>query len=427
MQADRTRQSNPAAVSRRKLLRTAAGVTVAAAVERLTPSPARAAEGEPASRSVRNGAGADGALLRALDEKIEAAMARYNIPGVAVGLVHNGHEYVRGYGVTNVKHPSPVDGDTLFRIGSTTKTFTGTAVMRLVDQGKLDLNAPVRTYLPELKLADESVAARVTVRQLLNHSAGWLGDDYADYGRGADALARYVAGMLHLPQFTEPGRVFAYNNAAVNLAERVIEAVSGMSYETAMQQLLLDPLGLTRTGFFTDALVGYDIAVSHTVENRVPVVEPSAWLFPRSLHSTGRSHLERAGAVALCALPSGRRHGARWEPAAFAPLAASDALRPWARRHDHDGDRRGMRDVVAAPNRGGCAGLSTRWLVGRPKLRLLRGAAARIRDDRTDQFDDRSEAHRRTRAIRLGAAAFHRTEQPARSSEGLGARATRPL
>jgi CubicO group peptidase (beta-lactamase class C family) len=81
--------------------------------------------------------------------------------------------------------------------------------------------------------------------------------------------------------------VFAYNNAAVNLAGRVIEAVSGMSYETAMQKLLLDPLGLMRTGFFTDALVGYDIAASHTVENRVPVVEPSTWSFPRSLHSTG--------------------------------------------------------------------------------------------------------------------------------------------
>jgi CubicO group peptidase (beta-lactamase class C family) len=275
-------QADP--LSRRKLLRAAARVAMAAAVERLGASPARA-ESKPASRSA--GAGAKGPLLRALDEKIETAMARHNIPGVAVGLVHDGREYVRGYGITNVEHPSAVDGDTLFRIGSTTKTFTGTAVMRLVDQGKLHLDAQVRTYLPELKLADESVAATVTVRQLLNHSAGWLGDDYADYGRGADALAQYVAGMQHLPQFTEPGRVFAYNNAAVNLAGRVIEAVSGMSYETAMQKLVLDPLGLMRTGFFTDALVGYDIAASHTVENRVPVVESSTWSFPRSLHSTG--------------------------------------------------------------------------------------------------------------------------------------------
>ena len=110
-------------------------------------------------------------------------------------MFYQGQEYVRGYGVTNVDYPQPVNGDTLFRIGSTTKTFTGTVVMRLVEQGKLDLDAPVRRYLPALRLADESVAARVTVRQLLNHSAGWLGEDYAGPARGEAALAQYD-GML---------------------------------------------------------------------------------------------------------------------------------------------------------------------------------------------------------------------------------------
>src|SRR5205085_1632348 len=83
------------------------------------------------------------ALFRALDAKIEAAMAEYQIPGVAVGVYYQGQEYVRGYGVTNVDYPQPVDGDTLFRIASTTKTFTGTTVMRLFEQGLLDLDAPV--------------------------------------------------------------------------------------------------------------------------------------------------------------------------------------------------------------------------------------------------------------------------------------------
>lgn len=214
-------------------------------------------------------------------------MARYHIPGVALGVLHDGREYLRGYGVTNIDYPLPVDGDTLFRIGSTTKTFTGTAVMRLVEQGKLDLNAPVRTYLPELKLADASVAARVTVRQILNHSAGWMGDHYANFGRGDDALAKYVAGMQRLPQLSAPGQILAYNNAAVDLAGRVIEVVTGLPYETAMQNLLLDPLGLTHSGFFTDALVGYNMAASHVVKDEVPMVQPPAWSFPRSLHATG--------------------------------------------------------------------------------------------------------------------------------------------
>src|SRR5580704_19304182 len=114
------------------------------------------------------------ALFRALDERIEAAMKRYHVPGVAVGVCWQGHEHVRGFGVTNVDHPLPVDADTLFRIGSTTKTFTATAMMRLVEQGRVDLRAPVRTYLPDLALSDEAVANSVTVRQLMNHSAGWL-------------------------------------------------------------------------------------------------------------------------------------------------------------------------------------------------------------------------------------------------------------
>ncbi len=213
-------------------------------------------------------------------------MSRYQVPGVAVGVLYNGEEYVRGYGFTNVDYPLPVDGDSLFRIGSTTKTFTGTAIMRLAELGKLDLNAAVSTYLP-LKLADQSVAARVTVRQLLNHSAGWLGDDYGDFGRGDDALADYVTGMKQLPQLTPLGQVFAYNNAAVNLAGRLIEVVTGKPYEAAMQELLLGPLGLTRSGYFTDALVGYNLTASHVIEKGVPVVQPATWTFPRSLDATG--------------------------------------------------------------------------------------------------------------------------------------------
>jgi CubicO group peptidase (beta-lactamase class C family) len=278
-------------MSRRSLLRATAGVATAAAAVRLPSSPALAAPQAPQT-ATRPGSQAGPSqtsdpLLRALDEKIEAGMARYHIPGVAVGVFHNGREYVRGYGVTNVDYPQPVDGDTLFRIGSTTKTFTGTTVMRLVEQGMLDLNAPVRRYLPGLQLADESVAARVTVRQLLNHSAGWLGDGYADLGRGQDALAKYVAGMRQLPQLTPVGQVFAYNNAAVNLAGYLIATVAGKPYEEVVQELLLDPLGLEHTGFFTDTLVGYNIAASHAVEDDQVVVQPALWIFPQSLNPTG--------------------------------------------------------------------------------------------------------------------------------------------
>jgi CubicO group peptidase (beta-lactamase class C family) len=228
-----------------------------------------------------------GTALRELDAKIRAGMAKYSIPGVAVGVLHGGREYVRGYGVTNVDDPVPVDGDTVFRVASTTKTFTGTAVMRLVEQGRLDLDGRVRRYLPDFRTADPSVAARVTVRQLLNHTSGWLGDYFQDTGQGDDALAAYVAGIARLPQLTPPGTVFAYNNAGFGVAGRLIEVVTGKTCEQATRELLIDPLGLARSRFFVNELSGFTVAAPHAMVDGKPVVDPSLYAIPRALHPIG--------------------------------------------------------------------------------------------------------------------------------------------
>ncbi|WP_366652855.1 serine hydrolase domain-containing protein, partial [Mycobacterium asiaticum] len=212
-------------------------------------------------------------LFDELDAKITAGMKAYGIPGVAVGVWTGGREYIKGYGVTNVDHPVPVDGDTVFRIGSTTKTFTGTAIMRLVDAGKVSLDAPVRRYLPDFAVADPEVSAAVTLRQLLNHTSGWLGDDVQDFGNGDDALARYVASLTRLPQLNPPGAVFAYNNAGLAVAGRIVEVVSGTTYESAVQNLLLNPLQLGHTHFFTDELTGLSVAAPHNVVDGKPVVD----------------------------------------------------------------------------------------------------------------------------------------------------------
>ena len=230
---------------------------------------------------------AEDTLFRQLDAKVRAGMARYAIPGAAVAVLYRGTEYVQGYGVTNVDYPVEVDGDTLFHIGSTTKTVTGTAVMRLVEQGKLDLNAPVRTYLPRFRTADESVATRVTVRQLLKHSAGWLGDYFEDTGRGDDAITKYVAGMERLPQLTPLGRTFQYNNAAIVVAGRLIELVTGRAYEDAVRDLVLEPLALEHSRFFDDQIVGFNVAAPHVVDNEKAAVEPRLWELPRALAPAG--------------------------------------------------------------------------------------------------------------------------------------------
>src|SRR3954467_1099247 len=123
-----------------------------------------------------------------LKDGVAAVAEGLEVPGVSVGVFHAGEEHYAFHGVTSIENPLPVDDVTLFQFGSTGKTFTATAVMRLVEQGKVDLDAPVRTYIPELKLKDDDVAQRVTVLQLLNHTAGWAGDLMEDVGDGDDAL-----------------------------------------------------------------------------------------------------------------------------------------------------------------------------------------------------------------------------------------------
>ncbi|POX55367.1 penicillin-binding protein [Streptomyces sp. Ru71] len=274
----------PTRWSRRGFLNAAAAVGCAT----VSLGPAATAAASPRSAVHGGGTGGTGSSLFAeLDAKIEEGMKAYAIPGAAVGVLWNGQEYVKGYGITNVDHPVPVDGDTVFRVGSTTKTFTGTTLMRLVERGEVELDAPVRRYLPDFSVADPYASAQVTVRQLLNHSAGWLGDDYQDFGPGDDALARFVASMARLPQLTDPGEVFAYNNAALCVAGRIIEVVMGTTYEAAVRKLVIDPLGLDHSRFSSDEIVGFNVAASHDVVDGKAVLEPSFWTQPRSLAPTG--------------------------------------------------------------------------------------------------------------------------------------------
>ena len=262
-------------ISRRTLMRATAGSVAAVAAGTTMSRPAAAAVRAPAA-------------VRELEEKIRAGMAKHGIPGVAVGLLHRGTAYVRGFGVTNVDEPAPVDGDTLFRIASTTKPFTGTAIMRLVERGRLDLDRTVRSYLPDFRTADAAASNRVTVRQVLNHSAGWLGDFFLDTGADDEALARYVAAMSRLPQLTAPGTVFAYNNAAISLAGRLIEVLTGTPYEQAVRTLVTGPLGLRHTGFAPAEIPGAAVALPHVPdETGAPVVLPELLAMPRSVHPAG--------------------------------------------------------------------------------------------------------------------------------------------
>ncbi|HET9808089.1 MAG TPA: serine hydrolase domain-containing protein, partial [Candidatus Limnocylindria bacterium] len=97
-----------------------------------------------------------------LDTLVRDAMERYHVPGVAIGMLRAGDTRVAAFGVTSVEHPLPVDGDTLFQIASVTKTMTATVIMRLIERGALDLDAPVRRYIPAFRLRDSAAQERAT-------------------------------------------------------------------------------------------------------------------------------------------------------------------------------------------------------------------------------------------------------------------------
>ncbi|MFT4037291.1 MAG: serine hydrolase domain-containing protein [Thermomicrobiales bacterium] len=276
-------------LSRRAALKSALVASAAAALPALARPAAAFAQATPVSATPGADAALD-AIIPELEAFVTGRMAELGVPGVAVGIVAGNAEYAAGFGVTNIDHPLPVDAKTLFQIGSTTKTFTGTALMRLVEQGKVELDAPVRTYLPDFRVADAETSEEVLVKHLVTHTAGWYGDDFTDPGDGDDALAQYVAEMADLPQIAPVGEFFSYNNAAVSTAGRVIEVVTGKPYEEAVRELVLEPLGLEHSYFFADEVMTQAFAVGHTASPDDPDGPPQVvpvWALPRSVAPAG--------------------------------------------------------------------------------------------------------------------------------------------
>jgi CubicO group peptidase (beta-lactamase class C family) len=229
------------------------------------------------------------AIRSDLTEHLDKEMARLHVPGVAVGIVHGAEELVVTRGVTSLEHPLEVDATTLFQIGSRTKTFTGTALMRQVEAGKLDLDAPLVHYLPEFSLGNPAYTPRVTPRQLLTHTGGWLGDYFLAVpvrGRGEDALARLVEAMPQPPCLLPPGETFSYNNSGFSIAGRLLEVLTGQPYEEVIRTLVFEPLHLHHSTFFGEDVITERTAVGHIVRNGKPhVARP--WGISRSSHPAG--------------------------------------------------------------------------------------------------------------------------------------------
>jgi CubicO group peptidase (beta-lactamase class C family) len=187
-----------------------------------------------------------------IEARVNEAMSTAIVPGLALAVIQAGEVvYSNGFGVTSdLPDAPPVTTETLFRIGSVTKSLTATLVMRLVEAGTLKLDTPVTEYIPWLRLHDPDAASKITLRMLLSQTAGLPTSlDYAGW-REASGLEAYVRTVLpSLPLAAPPGAVYAYSNPGYNLAGYVAEAATRVPYTTLMQREVFDPLGMTRSTF----------------------------------------------------------------------------------------------------------------------------------------------------------------------------------
>ncbi|GAB3413713.1 serine hydrolase domain-containing protein [Flindersiella endophytica] len=229
------------------------------------------------------------------------------VPGVVVGVWANGEATYAGHGVTNVEHPEPVDEHTLFLLGSVTKTYTSTALLRLVADGRVELDAPVRRYIPELRLSDERATNEVTVLQLLNHTSGLDWSLQVDTGEGDDAQARQTEKLAELKLIAPPGTRASYSQSGYNLLGRLIEKVTGQTYEQAIAELVTKPVGLASTFFNRDDVMTRRFSVGHNADQDGNLEVARPW-----------------------------RHWRAHNPGGGIAASAADALR-WARFHLGDG------------------------------------------------------------------------------------------
>lgn len=198
----------------------------------------------PAERSLP---AASAELLRGA---VQAALDEQRIPGLSIAVSHQGWRWVEGFGLADVENGVAVTPETVFRLASVSKPITAVAALQLAEQGRLDLDAPVNTYLPELPEFYE----RVTVRQLLGHLAGVRHyrpgemDSTTRYESVRDALAIFKDDRL----IHEPGARFVYSTYGFNLVGGVVEAVSGTPFRDYLRSRIFEPAGM-RTARDDDA------------------------------------------------------------------------------------------------------------------------------------------------------------------------------
>jgi CubicO group peptidase (beta-lactamase class C family) len=201
----------------------------------------------------------------ALEKVIQEELKDTNTPGAAIAIVSGDRVvFAKGFGLANIETGAPIIADMLFRLGSTTKMFTGAALVTLAAQGKIKLDEPIGNYVKNLN----PKLARITAHQLISNTAGMADFEASVMSNDDDALARMVRTWKEDAQFAEPGQIYSYSSPGFWLAGHVIEEVSKKPYADAMNELLFQPAGMNRTTLRPLVALTYPLAMGHSVRGK---------------------------------------------------------------------------------------------------------------------------------------------------------------
>src|SRR3954468_3296613 len=210
-----------------------------------------------------------------LRELAEAA----EVTGAVLGIWYDGETTIAPHGILNTATGVETTADSVFQIGSISKSWTATMIVQLAAEGRLQLDDPVVKLLPEAPVDD-----RITIRHLLPHTSGIAGDLFTDTGRGDECVERYVALLADVEQLFEPGTAYSYCNAGFVVLGRIIEVLDGRTWDASLKARLIEPLGLTHTATLPEEAILYRAARGHVATDGTPV---KTWQLPRSIGPAG--------------------------------------------------------------------------------------------------------------------------------------------
>jgi CubicO group peptidase (beta-lactamase class C family) len=232
-----------------------------------------------------------------LQARLTELAAKHHVVGASLAVAVGDQTVTAAAGVLNARTGAPVTADSVFQIGSITKVWTATLVMQLVDQGLVDLDAPLAGYLPDFRVLDEQITSSVTARHLLDHTSGIGGDFFPDTGRGDDCVARYVAAMSGLGPSHPLGATMSYANSGFVVLGRLVEVVTGQSWDTALRERLFAPLGLEAAGTLPEEALLWGAAAGHFGTEVTP-----QWGLPRAIGPAGLIHARAVDLLAFARL-----------------------------------------------------------------------------------------------------------------------------